>query len=295
MRGIATEFGFYPKRLEVDAGIVTIQTLSSFDEGVDEVRAYSGIDNGWYYPPSHPYGSRLFGLPKTHVFEHKRATSRDHIEFHIWALSFFLGMRLTTTERGFLDATPVETSKLVDFELSNKKSLCQAINLTEKIWTTNLADPRNVIRITAAIHALFLGRYPQALQFERFIYLYAAIDACYRLSRALGYSKKRRESHHYRRIKYMCRDLGVKTPSWAEPSTTKDTVVSVLRNDALHEALFVGQPFGFEVYGKGTGSDITFDMSMLVCRLLVALFGGADRSYIESPVNARLSYLLSLA
>ena len=47
-----------------------------------------------------PYSSRVFGLPHTHTIEHETAVDEEHIEFHVWALSFFLGMRLTTTEAG---------------------------------------------------------------------------------------------------------------------------------------------------------------------------------------------------
>ena len=35
------------------------------------------------------------------------------------------------------------------------------------------------------VHALFLGQFPQSLQFERFIYMYTAIDACYSLAAKL--------------------------------------------------------------------------------------------------------------
>ena len=56
----------------------------------------------------HPYASRVFGLPKTHLIEHAEATNQDHLDFHLWALSFFVGMRLTATDAGFLDATPLK-------------------------------------------------------------------------------------------------------------------------------------------------------------------------------------------
>ena len=41
----------------------------------------------------HPYASRVFGLQKTHLIEHAAATSEDHLDFHLWALSFFVGTR----------------------------------------------------------------------------------------------------------------------------------------------------------------------------------------------------------
>ena len=286
------EFGFYPKPLEVDAGPIKVRSLPDFDKAVNEVASYDRIENGWLYVPSHRYGDRVFGLPKTHVLEHAKATGEDHVDFHIWTLSFFLGMRLTTTERGFLDATPVELRKLIDFDLSGDNNRVRAIELTERFWRTNRRKPRNAQRLKAAIHALFLGRYPQALQFERFIYLYTAIDACYALAKSLRRPKDRHK--HYERIGWMCREFGVTNPSWAEDTGASGTVVSALRNNTLHEALFGDEPLGFDVYGAGTGVDITFEMSIFVCRLLVALLGGEDSSYVSSSVHTGQTYFLSL-
>jgi hypothetical protein len=49
--------------------------------------------------------ARVFGLPKRHIIEHAAADSDDHLTFHLWAFSFFTGMRLIATEAGFVDAT----------------------------------------------------------------------------------------------------------------------------------------------------------------------------------------------
>ena len=201
-------------------------------------------------------------------------------------------MRLTTTNRGFLDATPVELNKLTDFYSLDSNSLVLAIDLAESFWIANHKKTRNIQRLAAAIHALFLGRYPRALQFERFVYLYTAIDACYALARSL-----RRPSgghNHYKRIAWMCREFGVATPSWAVATGKSGTVVSALRNDALHEAIFEGEPLGFAIYGAGTGIDITAEMRRLICRLIVALMGGQDEAYIGSSVHAAVTHFLSL-
>ena len=81
------------------------------------------------------YASRVFPLPKTHLIKHSAATSEDHLDFHIWALSFFVGMRLTATEAGFLDATPLKPHSLVDFVLLGS-SLTRAVELAEDFWMT---------------------------------------------------------------------------------------------------------------------------------------------------------------
>ena len=59
--------------------------------------------------------------------------------------------------------------------------------------------------------------------------------------------------------------------------------MSALRNDALHEALFMNEPLGFAVLGGGIGENITLEMEALVCRLLVALIDGKDRNIWHRP------------
>ena len=238
-----------------------------------------------------PYGARVFCLPKTHTMEHDNALSEEHLDFLVWALSFFVGMRLTTTEAGFLDATPARPGMLVDFDLRGQ-SLTNGMELAEQFWTSHGNEPRNAQRLVAAIHALFLGQYPQALQFERFIYLYTAIDACYRLAERLR--QPRKKQNHGQRIAWMCTEFGLDTPDWAKPSAGGGVEVAAIRNDALHEALYVDAPLGFAVHGGGSFGNLPLEMEALVCRLLVALIGGKDASYIGSSVDAREPHGLNL-
>lgn len=303
-------FGFCPEHLRIDAGPIRVRPLPEFQTVVDDSPTWEDVESGWIYAPPQgvqdvltgkvrelPYSARVFGLPKTHVITHERATGDDHLVFLVWALSFFLGTRLTTEDAGFLDATPARRGMLVDFVLVGQ-SLIRALELADSFWTENHLKTRNVQRFEAAVHALFLGQYPQALQFERFIYLYTVIDACYRLTADLRNFKG---SHrHSRRIKWLCEELGVKKPAWAKSSKEDPgaTTVSPIRNDALHEALFMGRPFGFTVHRFNPDGGIEFpidsEMRNLVCRLLVALIGGNDQRYLRSPVNGRQRLPLDL-
>ena len=199
---------------------------------------------------------------------------------------------MSTTDEGFLDAATVKRGRLVDFVLLGP-GLEKAVVLTDRFWTKNLGQPRNAKRYAAAIHALFLGQYRQALQFEKFIYLYAALDACFALTKAItGLDGPRT---HAQRIKWTCDQLGVETPAWARSTGRCDTVVSRLRNNAPHEALFVDEPLGFAVHGGGTDENLPLEMTALVCRLLVALMGGNDFRYLKSPANTRQRQGLRLA
>ena len=304
MRKIEKQFGFYPETLEVDTSAISIRPLPELDEVVNGVLSSEQVDDNWIYIPprrtrdlmsgriyERPFSARVFCLPKTHRLKIEKASGDGHAEFHLWVLSFFLGMRLTSTEAGFVDATPSKPGTLVDFLLGSQ-SLEQAIELGEAFWMAHRGEPRNARRFAAAIHALFLAQYPQSFQYESFIHLYTAIDACYALTKSL------RSAHeilgHAERIGWMCRELDVATPPWVETAGGGGSMVSAVRNDSLHEALFMGEPFGFAAHRGRATENITLEMEALVCRLLVALIGGMDSSYLRSPVNTRQRFDLCL-
>lgn len=190
------EFGYHPHELHLKAGAITIEPLSDHAETVAAIAADDGVEKGWIYAPPQsvrimgqgvktlPHPSRVFGLSKTHLIKHTTADSSDHLNFHLWALSFFTGMRLTTAETGFLDATPIEANKLTDFSMTNR-ALERGIDLAEAFWTSNSSQPECAKLWSAAVHALFLGQNPRLLQFEKFLLLYTSFDACFALAKVL--------------------------------------------------------------------------------------------------------------
>ena len=308
---LVKEFGFYPCSLHIEAGPVTISPLPDLERIASDVLASDGIEKNWIYAPpqqvhhfmsgevrERPYTTRVFGLPKTHLIEHAAATGEEHLDFHLWALSFFVGMRLTATEAGFLDATPVKPGRLVDFVLL-RSSPVRAVELAENFWKTNRDKPRCAKRFAAAVHALFLSQNPQSLQFEKFVPLYMAIDACYKLTVEL-YPLLQRPRTHSERIAWMCDQFEIECPGWADPDAPDGAKVASIRNDTLHEALFMDAPLGFAVHGVSTNQshilaqNLPLEMKALVCRLLVALIGGSDADYVRSPVNTRQRHGLDL-
>ena len=299
------EFGFYPDPLQIEAGPVTIGPLPDLERIASDLLASSSIEKNWLYPPPQqkrdfpsgearelPYPTRVFGLPKTHRIGHAAATNEEHLDFHLWALSFFVGMRLTAAENAFLDATPVKPGKLVDFVLLRSSLVC-AVELAEEFWTMTREKPCCTKRFEAAVHALFLSQYPQNLQFEKFVLLYMAIDACYRLAVELhGLGD---DNSHGSRIELMCKHFGIQCPGWADPNAPDKPKIARIRNNTFHEALFMDAPLGFEVLRRGdTNLKLLLEMRALVCRLLVALIGGSGANYVRSPVNTRQRHGLDL-
>lgn len=212
----AAKFGFYPSPLALAPGGTTIEPLPDLEKKVAAVTADPGIERDWIYAPSYagkPYISRIFGLPKTHVIRHAAGEGGDHLAFLIWALSFFVGMRLTATEMGFLDATPLRPGMLVDFHASPRE-LSKLLVLADAFWAANRAEPLQTKRFAAAIHALFLGQYPQGLQFERFTHLYTALDACFAI---VAPRAPRDRPTHTDRIEWLCNKFGMTTPDGPHP------------------------------------------------------------------------------
>lgn len=305
MIGISLDFGFHPNALEIDAGDITVRSLPDRETVVGDLRDEADIEKDWIYSPAQrsrdfmtgaehekPYSARVFGLPKTHTLTHRKADDEDHVTFHLWSLSFFTGLRLTATEAGFLDATPIKPGKLVDFVLL-KDGLSASVELAERFWTANRATPRQPRRFAAAVHALFMAQYPPALQFERFLYLYTALDACFALAADMQPPNGR--ITHAGRAAWLCERFGMEVPAWADPAAPSGAEVAAIRNDALHEALYMGEPLGFALHGIGTSQNLTLELEALICRFLVALIGAASADYVRSPVNTRQRHGLRLS
>ncbi|WP_147179084.1 MULTISPECIES: hypothetical protein [Alphaproteobacteria] len=304
MTSQTAEFGYWPDNISIRNAEVTIEPLPGLRKVVASVNDDEGVENDWLYAPPQqvvglgtgvrtlPYPARVFGLPKTHRITLANSDDPEHIAFHLWALSFFVGLRLTATEAGFLDATPIRSGKLVDFVLL-RTGLETAVDLAEQFWITNRAKAQCARLFGGSVHALFLAQNPRHLQFEKFILLYTAFDACFALAKLL-HPQRPRPSCHAERVQWMCELLGISTPAWADPSTPAGPEVATLRNATLHEALFMGQPLGFAVHGVGTNQNLTLEMQALTCRLLVALIGGAASTYVRTPTNTRQRHAMEL-
>lgn len=290
------DFGWYPSPLDSGVDNIKFTTLPEIEEKTTYVKENHRVERGWIYAgPARIYvtaqgsldisfHSRVFSLPKTHTISHSSADNDEHLIFLVWALSFFVGMRLTTTEAGFVDATPVQSAKLVDFTLSAHERM-RAVALAEAFWQANKLKPHRAKLWIAALHALYLGQSPLALEFERFIYLYGAIDTCYRLAQEFYPGSARHED----RVEWICDKVKIQTPPWAcklplASASSKGTIISNIRNYTIHESLFIDAPLGFAVLGEGDEM-ITLQMEALICRFVVALLGDSGSKYVHSPVD----------
>jgi hypothetical protein len=304
-KGVSAEFGYYPLPWSVETDRFSVRQSPNFLQTVEDLATNPGVSKNWIYPGARrthdmmsgevhlmPFQSRVFGLPKTHILTLHESNYRDELDFVVWCLSFFTGMRLTTTNAGFLDATPIRTGELVDFILV-RSTLIDAVHLALDYLLSERADPRAPKRVAAVIHALFLAQRPQNLCFERFTYLYMALDACFSLLQSK--EAKKPNTKHGDRISWMCGKFNMPVPAWADSGQPG---FSSARNNTFHEALFFDQPLGFAVYGgnlPGAAPDnVTLQMQALICRLLVGILGRPGSDYVGTPVDTRQIHGLEL-
>jgi hypothetical protein len=303
--GMRMEFGYYPDPLDFTVGDLTIETLPDLETKRAGVEGRDGVEGDWIYAPRAksqdilsgvirqlPYNSRVFGLPQTHALAHATSNDREHLQFLVWMLGFIYGIPLTETEAGFLDATPIKPGKLHDI-IWTGRSEPKALAIADKFWHDNAASPRVAKGLTGIVHSLFLSETRMRLDFEAFIYLYIALDGCYRVWTTIhGEPPKKSRPTHQQRIDYLCKALNRPTPDWANPMSG---TVAEVRNDTLHEGLFFDEPLGFQVYFESpTDRNHLLEMRALVCRFICGIVGFGDTGYITSDIDKRQQFGIRL-
>ncbi|EMM0831569.1 hypothetical protein RUW21_002250 [Enterobacter roggenkampii] len=300
---IESEFGYYPVAVNIETEKFSLITLPNLNEKIEQVNNDKNVVKGWFYPgnlklnnfnggiATMPFCYRVFGMPKTHKIKLKNSSSQDTLNFVVWCLSFFEGIRLTTSEAGFLDATTIAPRKLTDFILVNCSEQ-DVIELALNYIDNRKTNTQSLRRIAAVVHALFLSQNPHYLSFEKFQYLYMALDGCFALTwDERDTSIKNKKPNHHERLRWMCEKHGLSKPSWA----TDEKNISIIRNDNFHEAIFYGEPLGFaSVNDTEYGSDILLQMQALVCRLIASLLSVNDTNYLSSRIDSREYHSLKL-
>jgi hypothetical protein len=296
-------FGFYPRAFDIAVGSISIATLPNLDATVQAIASSQFTENNWIYAPpqetrhfpsgvitTRPYRARVFGLPKTHRLTHSQAQDPAHLRFLCWCFGFFAGMRMSDTEAGFLDATPIKPGTAHDF-LCSEDTLTLMLGHAERFWNAHSENPRIEAAMRGIIHSYFMSQTPTLLDFERFIYLYTALDGCHCVNALINGLPT--NGSHKERIAKICDHFSIAVPKWVDS-------VTPTRNATLHEGLFFNEPLGFQIFGgsdraKNADQNLLLQMEALSSRLIVALLGMADNTYVRSPINTRQIHSLHLS
>jgi hypothetical protein len=301
---MSVDFGFYPLPLDTDYGDFRIKTRDDLASIVKAVESNPFVEGDWIYsPPTElhafgtnsikvlPYPSRVFGLPKTHTLSHK-TDEPVRLRFLIWCFGFLVGMRMSDQEAGFLDATPIKPGVSNDIVWFGD-SLLIALATADDFFTTNATVAKVERTIRAAMHSYLASNVPTLLDYEKFVHLYTAIEAC---CAAHELSTGKKKPRHAKRIANLCDELGLPVPWWGD---CRRGMVATYRNDTLHEGLFFGKPWGFSIFGGDQYNDpkqhmLLLEMQKLTCRIVIALLGVRDREYLTSSVSDRQRHRLRL-
>lgn len=287
------EFGIYPQRYDHAIGDITMSTLPELDETVARIRGHEWVRDRCFRVPT-PH--RIFAMPKTHAIEHASAQSNEHVHFLLWCFGFFVGMRMSWMQAGFLDSTPIEERAMTDI-VWRGDSLNKAIGGADEFWSKYQSiNPRIPKILAGAIHAYFLAQREGLLEYEKFMFFYVAIDACHAIHRAKAVGRQRRVTHA-ERIRDLCTAFGTvadstgrTVPLWADdpPGAAPGTppAIAGLRNELFHEGLFFDEPLGFAGFGDPRiPKHVNRELEALVSRFIVATLELSARDYIASSLT----------
>lgn len=131
-------------------------------------------------------------------------------------------------------------------------------------------------RIFGIIHLLFMSTSNKLLQFERFIFLYIAIDACFKHFLEMNMiTKQKRNIPHKERIKYISEITGVKFSD----QITEEFFYNI-RNDVFHEGIYLEEPFGYRCV-RGRTKNLLFAQNFLV-RVIFFVLKIKAKGFIET-------------
>jgi hypothetical protein len=244
-------FGWLSDPLEVADASFEIVVAQRFEEAVAIVRAAPTFTDSWFYPPSAATeGIQLpagrFQLPSTHfITTLSRPYDPKFGEFLTLALGFLLGLRLTIEGIGHLIRTPTQRGKLVNF-WSSKSDLLHGLAAITAFW--DASDPQGRKLAFAAIH-WYLTAQSYQRQYDEFIWQYAVLDNLHRVTWHKSATYRRccpnEYGGHGQRPPCLSAEYGLPLPPIFTDTNTPAGGLIQLRNQLVHEALWVGEPLGY--------------------------------------------------
>lgn len=230
----------------------------------DELLNYLKNNNYWAYPTSDR--SKIFGRQEANCVI-SNIESEEHGRFLVQCLSFLYGQKLFTRPCEYIESVRLKRDC---FGLGlNNESIKNGLIYCNKKWNeiSSFPDKNEQLkmkkRLFGIIHLLFMSYSDKALQFEKFMYLYIAIDACFRHLVKIGNIKDDN-------IKYAKRIDKIFEVSGIGFSTAINKINFIsIRTDLFHEGLFLDEPLGYRA--KGGSFNITFIQNYLV-RLIFYIF-----------------------
>ena len=291
------KFGYLPIIKNIDSESFICNTLPDLCTYEEIIENWHYVDNNWAYPswetdsrfdnkvPLKPFS--VFGFKPSHIVESKVDNEiKDDIEkYLILIIGFFNGLHLLPENWAHFHRTAIKLGTLVGFHIrhNEEKQIIEIVLNKYKLHNENYKK-----MIYGIIH-WFLASQEYTTQFDRFNNQYIVTDSIFRLCYSGDIRSIKKEPSHNRRIEYLCEKLDVELPDWAKV-TGKESYISKLRNNLLHEALFCGEPIGFKNPEININLYLANLNELFILRLL-----GLDSNTAEFPNRMTgMTYLVKL-
>lgn len=231
-------------------------------------------DNGWCYSPS--VRGRTFGQEPNCTMSGVK--SEDHGRFMVQCLSFLYGQKLFTLPCEYVDSVRLKRNDLGLF-ITNK-NIENGLIYCNELWNKHSDDDKTKFstllkRVFGIIHLLFMSISKKSLQFEQFIYIYMALDACFKHFFDVGLIPENgKEVSHGQRLKIISELIGI----GFSQSITEDHFRHT-RNEVFHEGLYLGEPLGYPT--KDKEKNLLFAQNFLI-RVIFVVLGIKATGFLET-------------
>ncbi|MBY8157648.1 hypothetical protein KW508_06495 [Vibrio fluvialis] len=280
------EFGFLKSCNRYVSDSIEIRPLWDVEESIYWLETEAEISDGWIYPPiveakklPCERHSKKFSLPSSYhlvpathsiIF---RPYSEQKARFLILGIGFFFGVYLSPAEYYNIDRVAYKVGKLTGVSPRNG-DIELALEYLSRFYDTN---PKKRQGMFAVIHWFLLGQ-SYNHPWDRFEAQYKVLDGLFKLS---GISV----CSHGLRPNKLAEKYNIQIPTWAEVIDGK-SLLSRLRNDLAHEAIYAGEPIGY-AHPK---ENYDIDFSSFNVKLIASILG-VKTNYLATSSQDRQLHL----
>lgn len=242
--------GWLNEKLIYETGSVIIRPLEDIDKAIAEVKGYEETSDRWVFAPCvlsnigkrHRQASEVLRLPRTHSISAKNNNIDDFLTYLVIMFGFSKGLRLIPEGWQHFYRAPVKIGQLTG-AISSRKEAENFLDCCEYIW--NKYTGSALLNEFQGIVHLFLSSQAYNHQFERFIFQYMVLDACYDLTKKYSNVTIRNYKCHAEKIIILADRYDLQIPSWAI-MTGKVSDISFLRNNLFHQGVWGQKSIGFD-------------------------------------------------
>lgn len=277
------EFGFLFDNRRYITSNIEIIPLSDIDKSFDWLTNKARLSKGWIYPP-------LTELPLAHDEKHKQKIQEsavwyrfnpthtvrispddpEKLKFIILGLGFLFGVYLSPAGYQCISRVPYKIGELTDIIPVNN-DIEKGVEFLSLFYDLN---PDKRIGMYAVIHWFLLGQ-TYNHPWDRFDSQYKVLDGLYKVS---GLNAPT----HAQRPVVLANTYGVQLPNWAIINGRQSTL-SQMRNNLVHEAIYAGQPIGFNYPSDNFDQEFKKFNGKIIAAIL-----GFGTNYISTGIDRQV-------